>query len=237
LRTVLRPLLLALLLLGLESSVLAATRGFTVTSFDRIRVAGPFTVDLRTGPGSSARAEGPARGLDRLRVEVQGGTLIISADRTGSVGWTSGEGSELGQVVVTVTTPGLAAASLTGSGVLAIDRIKAASFSLTLNGSGEVAVGTIEADKLMLAVTGTGQARIAGKAAQARIVLQGSADIDGSKLVVVDADVTVAGSGDLAIAATRTAKVTADGAGDVTVLGNPACTVRATGAGEVRCGR
>ncbi|MDI1294799.1 MAG: DUF2807 domain-containing protein, partial [bacterium] len=38
----------------------AATRGFTTTSFDSLRVEAPVTVIVTTGKGASARADGDA---------------------------------------------------------------------------------------------------------------------------------------------------------------------------------
>jgi hypothetical protein len=45
-----RFLILGVLVLTASAApALAESRGYTITSFDKIRVAGPFTVNLRTG--------------------------------------------------------------------------------------------------------------------------------------------------------------------------------------------
>jgi len=230
----LRVLIFSILaLLAGYSPARAETRNFTVTSFDKIRVIGPFSVNLRTGPGPSARAVGSPRALDGLKVDVQGRTLTISAGLSAWGGW---KGENPGGATLFLTTPGLVAASLTGAGDLNIDRAKAARFDLSLAGSGDVAIGAIEADRLSILVNGSGKATIGGKVAQARAILQGSGAIMGEKLAAVDLDVTVSGSGDVSLAASRTAKVSASGTGDVLIAGKPACSVRATGSGAVRCG-
>lgn len=212
---------------------LAASRGYTVTSFDKVRVSGPFTVNLRTGASPSARAEGSLRALDGVRVEVQGRTLVVSADR---YAWGGTEGEQAGPVVLSVSTPEISAAIITGSGSLNVDRAKAPRFDLMLTGSGSVALGALAAERLLMTVTGSGRVALAGRAAQARIVVQGAASIEGARLVVADLDLTAAGSGDIGLAATRSAKVAASGSGNIAVAGNASCSVRASGSGEVRCG-
>lgn len=226
--------LLALFALGLANPAAAAPRGYTITSFDKIRVTGPFTVNLRTGLAPSARAEGGARALDQVRVEVQGRTLIVSSDRNSWGGW---GGENVGPVVLDVTTPAIAGAILTGSGKLNIDRAKAPRFDLSVTGSGTISIGALAAEKLWMTITGSGQAAIAGQVAQARALVQGSGGIAGAKLVVADLDLSTSGSGDISLAATRAAKVNASGSGNVVITGPAACLVHATGSGDVRCGR
>ena len=228
------PLLATLALILLPAPAAAASRGYTITSFDKIRVTGPFTVNLRTGASPSARAEGSTRALDQVRVEVQGRTLLVSSDRNNWGGWSN---EDVGPAVIDVTTPSLAAAILTGSGKLNIDRAKAPRFDLSLTGSGNISIGTLAAEKLWLTITGSGQSAIAGKVAQARALVQGSGGIAGANLVVTDLDLSSSGSGDISLTATRAAKVNATGSGDVVITGSAACLVHATGSGEVHCGR
>ena len=66
-RSALRALILAGLAMAAPAA--AATRGYTITSFDSIRVDAPVTVTLVTGLGPSARAEGDQAMLDRLHAE------------------------------------------------------------------------------------------------------------------------------------------------------------------------
>ena len=93
-----------------RSPAAAATRGYTITSFDSIRVDAPVTVTLVTGQGPSARAEGDQAMLDRLHVDVSGRTLSITADRL-----RSGEKGG-GTAIVRVSTGMLDRVMLTGGG-------------------------------------------------------------------------------------------------------------------------
>lgn len=63
--------------LCLAAPAAAATRSYTVTSFDRVRVDGPYSVQLSTGRSPFARASGSAQALDGLSLRVEGRTLVI----------------------------------------------------------------------------------------------------------------------------------------------------------------
>ncbi len=219
----------------LPAPTLAASRTYSVTSFDRIRVDGPYAVTLRVGPAPAARADGDMRAIDRLKVEVQGRTLLVRTDPSGSWGGWAGESP--GKVALVVSTPVLASALLGGSGTLAIDRVKALRFEMAVSGSGSVTLGALDADRLALTLVGTGKVAVAGRAQQVKAIVQGSGAIDAGSLAVDDLDLAVSGSGDARFAAAKTAKVTATGSGEVVVTGAAACTVNAIGSGEVSCGK
>jgi hypothetical protein len=212
----------------------AATRTYSVTSFDKVRIEGPYTVRLKLGAGGSAVANGDIRAIDRLSVEVSNRVLIVRTSKSAWGGWT---GENPGTLTLSVTTPNLVAATLTGSGSIAIDRAKAQRFDLIVGGSGSASIAALEADRAVLSLVGAGGMTVAGKASQARVTLQGSGTIDAAKLATDDLELGVTGSGDARFAARRTAKITASGSGDVTVIGTPACTVAAVGSGAVHCGR
>lgn len=211
----------------------AAERGFTVTSFDRIRVEGPYSITVASGRAPSVRATGSQAALDAVVARVEGRTLVIQRN-TGT--WGGFPGQDRGPVTIAVTTPGLVAASLTGSGRLEVDAMRGARIDLALAGSGRITLTQIQTDRLGAAVTGSGELSLGGHAAIAQFTLNGSGEIDAARLNADDATVAATGSGDIRVAVRRAAKVQATGSGDVTIAGNPACTVRRLGSGTVRCG-
>jgi hypothetical protein len=226
-------LLLALLLFT-GSQAEAAQRTYSVTSFDHIRVDGAYAVDVRVGPSSAARATGDTSAIDRVTVEVQGTTLTVRPNKAAWGGW---PGSSAGSVRIAVSTPALSAALLTGAGSIAIDRVKGTRLDLQLMGSGTISVDSADIESLAMSLTGSGNMRVAGRAEQARAILQGPGSLDGAALIAADAEVNAIGSGNLTLAAERSAKVVAAGSGDVTIGGKAACIVHQTGSGEVRCAR
>lgn len=60
-------------------------RSYQVGNFQRIEVAGPYDVDVRTGAKPSVSATGPEKLLEQLVVEVKGDRLVIHTEKHG--GW------------------------------------------------------------------------------------------------------------------------------------------------------
>ena len=54
-------------------------RNYSVTGFEKVRVDGPYQVQLKTNVAPFARASGSARALDAVSIKVEGQTLIIRA--------------------------------------------------------------------------------------------------------------------------------------------------------------
>jgi hypothetical protein len=223
-------LILAVAAILCGSGAPAATRTYTVTSFDRVRVEGPFQVTIQSGRGSSARAEGPdSRMLERVRLEVVGRTLVIRRDRD------TLPGGSLAGIRIVATTPALMSAAVMGSGTLSVEAVRSARFDASVSGTGGLEVASIDADSVTISATGNGRAKFAGRARQVRGLIQGAGTIDGSGLAADDVAVTSAGASDVTLAARRSAKVVASGSGRVVILGTPACTVTSEGSVEVSC--
>lgn len=225
-----------LLIAGLSfvaGSASAADRGVTVTSFDRIRVEGPFIVEIVTNKGPSARVSGSEAALERVSVMNQGTTLIVRPKRTA---WGGYAGDDPGPVTVRLTTPGLRAVSVTGAGTVTVDAMRNASVGIALEGGGTIKVNAIDTDALDVGLAGAGQMTLGGRAAGGRFAVRGTANLVADALAVRDAKVIAEGAGNIALNAVRTADVTTSGAGNVTISGKPACTVNRRGSGTVICG-
>jgi len=218
----------------LAAPAAAAERRYTLTSFDRVVVEGPFQVTVETGRSTSGRASGDPRAIDAVAVEVQGGTLRIRPNRSA---WGGYPGTGAGPVRIAITTPALRAVAVNGSGALTIDRAKAMRFEAALSGNGRIAIGAVQADTLLLGAVGGGKLTVAGKAKSLRATLRGAANLEGAGLQADQAEIEADTSGTVALGTARSAKVKASGAGDVSVGGSPACSVNQSGAGIVSCGR
>jgi Putative auto-transporter adhesin, head GIN domain len=226
-----RQALAALVLIAAPAA--ARERIVTVTSFDRIRIEGPYQVEIITDRGPSARVTGSDNALERVTVVNQGLTLIVRPKRTG---WGGMDGEDAGPVTVRLTTPSLRAVAVTGAASVRVDRMRNASVAVALEGGGTLAVAAIETDALDVGLAGAGQMTLGGRAAGGRFAVRGTANLVADKLSVRDAKVISEGAGNIALAAVRTAEVTTSGAGNVTVTGSPACTVNRRGSGTVVCG-
>ena len=226
--------LIVLSLVLAAAPAVAAERAFSVTSFDRIRVEGPFAVTVTTGKAPSARASGSAEALERVQLRVEGRTLLV---RPSLSGWGGYPGRQDAPATIAVTTPDLHTAMLLGSGRLEVDRIRGARAVLTAEGSGRLVVRQLDVDSASLAVAGAGGIEAAGRAKQVAAVARGAAEIRADDLVAPDLNLIAETAGSVTLTATRSAKVRASGVGSVEVLGSAACEVQKLGSGPLRCGR
>ena len=225
-----------LLLLGLaclpagSDAATPASRNYSVPSFDRIRIDGPYKVELRTNVSPFARATGSPLALDGLSVAVEGRTLVV---RKGSGGWGGYDGEYRGPVTIEVGTPDLSTAWINGAGALGIDRIRGLAFDLAIQGSGVTRIDRVEVDQLKVGVSGAGSARLSGSAARLTATIRGTSSFEGDELQVKDAVIGVEGPSIVKASVSNSAKVDALGLASVTLSGNPACTVKAQGSATV----
>lgn len=208
----------------------AATRNFSVTGFDRIRIDGPFAVKLTTNVAPFARASGSPAALDSVSIEVQGRTLVV---RTNQSSWKSDSRHAHGPVEIAVGTHDLATAWINGSGALAVDKVRGASFDMSIHGSGTAQIGGISVDTLKLGLSGTASAVVGGKSGIVTAIVRGASALDGSALTVKNATLGAEGAALIRLRATDTAKITAQGPATVHMEGGAACIIKAGGSAEV----
>lgn len=207
----------------------AATRNYTVTGFDRIRLDGPYRVKLTTGVAPFATAEGSVAGLDALSLEVQGRTLIIR--RKASV--KSNAAQPLGPVAILVGTHELGAAWVNGSGGIAINRVRGQKFELGVSGSGAVDVGKLSVDRLAVSISGSASVALAGAVEPASFSLSGPSSLDATGLTTTAAAIDADGASTIRLTATGTAKVDGNGLATIELAGGAACTVRPSSSADI----
>jgi hypothetical protein len=209
-------------------------KNYQIGNFDRIEVAGPYNVQVRTGANPSLSARGPRKMLEHMVVEVRNGELNIHPERHNGLfdgGW-----HFRGHVDVTVTVPSLRGASIAGSGDIKVNEIRGDAFAGSVAGSGGLEVGALDVQSLKLAVAGSGGVKaVKGRAQNASFDIAGSGDIDARNVTAQTASVSIAGSGNVAAHATGTASVSIMGSGDVDVSGGAKCSVSKMGSGGVNC--
>ncbi len=69
--------------LAVASPASAGTRNFGITSFEKLRIEGPYHGRLTTGVAPFARATGSPAAIDRVAIEMQGNTLVVHANSSG----------------------------------------------------------------------------------------------------------------------------------------------------------
>ncbi|TPG14237.1 DUF2807 domain-containing protein [Sphingomonas koreensis] len=216
---------------GAPASGAGTSRSYAVADFTGVDLRGSDNVDVRVGGAFSVRAQGPADMLDQMRIERSGDTLRIGRKSGGNFHWGAGR-----NVKVFVTMPTIAAANVSGSGDISVDKVEGGSFSGATSGSGDLAIAHLAVDSADLSVAGSGNVTAAGAAKQIALSIQGSGDIDAGGLTAARATVSTAGSGDIKATVNGSAKVSMMGSGDVDLGGGVTCEVSKMGSGEVTCG-
>src|SRR3954465_9176544 len=153
-------LIAAVLATSFAAPAAAATRNFGITGFEKVRIEGPFKVHLTTGVAPFASASGSLVAIGRVAIEVRGNTLVVHSNVASGGG---SPGQDSGPVEISLGTHDLSSAWLSGSGALAIDKVKGLSFDLSAQGSGSATVGRADVDQLNVSVVGTANAVIAGQ--------------------------------------------------------------------------
>jgi hypothetical protein len=214
----------------LASPAVAETRNYTITSFDRVRIDGPYAVTVRTNSGSFARATGSAAAIDRLRVRVEGTTLIVGTDPGG---WGGYPGDQAGPVTLEVGTANLSLATVNGAGSLTVGDIRGSDFALNMQGSGVATVQRVDVDRLKVGVAGAGSARLGGRALALTAIVRGAGVIDASGVSARDAVIGAEGPAAVRATVSGTARVDASGVASVTLDGSPGCQSKTTGTATV----
>jgi hypothetical protein len=208
----------------------AATRNFGITGFEKVRIEGPFKVRMTTGVAPFASASGSLAAIERVAIDVHGNTLVVHSNLSS---WGGYPGQDPGPVEINLGTHDLSSAWLSGSGALAIDKVKGLSFDLSAQGSASAAVGRADVDQLNISVVGTANATIAGQAGKLTAVVRGISTLNAAALAAKDA--TIGAEGSATVAANVSNSATVDGSGPATVklTGRPACTLRVSGSVSV----
>jgi hypothetical protein len=212
-------------------------RNYDATGFEGVSVLGPHRVTVVVGPAFSVRAEGQARTLERIEVVVENGTLRIRPIREDR--WDRDDDSrDYAAAHFTVTLPRLTAASMVGSGEMAVDRVEGDSFAASVAGSGTLDVAALRVASADLAIAGSGDLLAHGSARRSDVSIAGSGNLKARELVSESASLSLAGSGDAALTVNGEADISIVGGGEIEIAGADArCSVSRLGSGNVTCAR
>lgn len=222
-----------LALAGLAAPAAAADHNYSVTDFDRVVVTGPYTVQLVVGRPSSAVARGSRDALDRLTVDVQSRTLRIQPNRSA---WGGTPGADVGPVTILLATRDLRSVRAIGPATVDVEGGRGLNLEFLVQGSGRLRATGVAADNVSLGLLGSGRLEVAGTARALVADVQGTGDVEASRLLAQNARLNTTTIGTVALNVNGPVTVNANGLGSVAVTGRPVCTVRGPGAGQVRCG-
>ncbi|MDB5697126.1 MAG: hypothetical protein JWN21_2669 [Sphingomonas bacterium] len=228
--------LLPFALLAVAAAAPAAQRKVQITSFERMRVEGPFQVAVITGRSPTATISGDPRRLERVDVRVDGRTLVIRTPAGLAREERGAESGPSAPIQIMLGTPTLTSATAIGGGALTIAGGRVPRLDLSVAGAGSIAFASAEVEQVNATVIGNGQITLAGRAARARLLINGAGRIDADGLEAGELIVRMDGPGEATARARFIADVTNTGLGRVTVAGAPKCTVKNVAGGPVECG-
>ncbi len=245
-----RPVLLAVSLSAALLPFLARAAPVTTPvpvsgSFSRVESRGDFDVEVREGTPASVTIVAEPGIAERIQVEVTGGALRLTRDRSaepakgavvrvvlpefkglsvgGSGSGTAESGAAPRDVKLGVSGSGKLAWKGTAAeldvGVSGSGSLRAegssTKLSVGVSGSGEATLAG-STGPARVAVSGSGDVKLSGKADRIEIAVSGSGDVDAKGFPVREADVAIAGSGDVDLQLTGgTLNARIAGSGDV----------------------
>lgn len=186
-----------------------------------------MTVDVAAAsPRAQASADDRAV-LERLTVALDGETLLV---RLADPAMTP-------RVRVSLAALHLSSVMHQGVGAVTVARLEGDRIDVSSTGGGSLAVAAIDTPVLAATLVGDGEMTLAGRAATARLTLNGPGLLDAAALVADETAVTLTGEGDVRGTGRYAARVVASGKGRVTVTGPMTCSVRAVTGAIVTCGK
>jgi hypothetical protein len=129
----------------------------------------------------------------------------------------------------------LASLDLRGSAAVRIGALDGPELALMLGGSADIRLARLTAQRLDVRLAGSGDIAVeAGQVERQRVAIDGAGRYAAPELASRDAEVSIAGSGDVRLAASDRLTVSIAGSGDVWFRGRPQLTQSVGGAGRVR---
>lgn len=201
--------------------------GFTLISnaqqtfkFDKIRVAGPASVELRQGdvPGVSFEDNDANGNINNIASTTEDGWLIINGVND--------------DVIVTANT--LVKIDISGPGSLETqETFKAGEIELAVTGSGKIEMD-LQAVKVKAIISGAGKIELMGSADDLSVDISGVGKVDAEDMKVKTCNATISGSGKCLVDVTDELSSNITGSGSVYYVTKPAVlNTNITGAGKI----
>jgi hypothetical protein len=174
---------------------------------DRIEGEGPHTTRTIPWPGG-----------DTLEVNIGADVRYVQGPNTGLT--VTGRKSTVENVIVSNGELRFDK-SMRNRGDLAVVLTAPDVRKFRLRGSNSLIVDNYDQDTLEVSVAGSGEADLNGKARSLEISIAGSGDVDAENLILADAKVSIAGSGEAKVGPSQSADIHIAGSGDVELTSRP----------------
>ncbi|SFB37594.1 Putative auto-transporter adhesin, head GIN domain [Collimonas sp. OK607] len=199
-----------------------------VGSFQQLEVADAVNVYLTQGPVKPAVIEAEANLVPLVELEISGSVLKVHLKRNSSF-------SSRHDINVYLSTPDVNALSIYGSGDLkVVGKLSSKdSIKMAISGSGSLS-GELNTPTVAASIAGAGDIKVKGKTRDLKVSIAGSGDYDGFGLLAENTSVSIVGSGDAHVYASKNLEVSTAGSGDVSYSGDPQVRSSIMGSGSVK---
>jgi hypothetical protein len=205
-----------------------STQQRNLGDFNGVDVSGPIKVFISQNSVSSVKIEGDENLLEYIEIENQGDDLEIRTRRGYNLRPRSG-------IKIYITAPSFDKLAVTGSGELKTQTkiSNGKNVGVSVTGSGDMILN-IDAPSINSEITGSGNITINGGTRNFSTEVTGSGEVHAFDLLSENTKVTITGSGDVEIFASKQLDINISGSGDVKYKGNPSVNKSVAGAGDIR---
>ena len=199
-----------------------------ISRAQNIKLAGSYDVEITQGPVTSVKVEADENIIPYIITREEDGYLVIKSRNNYSF-------SSEHDIKIYITTDKLEKLHLAGSGnIIGKNKFTGGSkLELKIAGSGDIKMEAntpdIEAD-----IAGSGSITLAGETKDERIKISGVGDFNGDQLKAENANVKIAGSGNVKVFAEMNLDISIAGVGSVYYKGAANVKQHIAGSGEVK---
>lgn len=225
-------LITLLILSGTQLLVAQTSQKREVTAFTEIALKIGANVHVKQGNTQSVEMKGQASTLEKLITEVKDRKLVIRyPNDTWFNKWNPGT------VDIYITMPQIDALIISGSGsIVSEGKIESRILDVTISGSGDIKLDELKAEKVMATLSGSGNIHLFGKqnATELKAIISGSGNVRAIEFPADKVDIKISGSGNCWVNAVKNLEVKLAGSGNVVYRGNPAVDSTVAGSGKVK---
>jgi len=199
-----------------------------VRDFDEVVVQGRGELILEQGDVESVVIEADEAAMSHVKAVVEGRRLVLGLDH-----WWDHLLLPAALLRFRVSAVMLKRVTISGSGTVLADALRADDLSLEISGSGDMAFPQLTARALSLGISGGGKMTVSGVAESVAVRFSGSGKVQTGELATQAAEVRISGSGNVKVNAAQTLDVQISGSGSVKYTGQPQISQRISGSGSI----
>lgn len=197
-----------------------------VSGFDTVILKGIGNIYVEQGASEALRIEAEDNLIEHMEIEVIGDRLEIGFKNLINIRSTR-------PINFYVTMVEIQSIQLLGSGNIQTGALVGEEIQLVLAGSGNITMDDVQAEILRTDLPGSGNIRVSGAVHRQEVRLLGSGDYDGQDLRSAEADISIAGSGNVSLDVSERLDITIAGSGTVRYRGDPQINQNILGSGRI----